>query len=165
MSGNGLAWLVRLYPAAWRERYGAELAEMLEHERNPRVVFDVARAAAVERVFNPSGLGGRTMRSYRGSVIAMGKHPSGFVPLILSGCALALLVGYLMLFGAGSGRAAHDEGAAAHVYQLLIGVQILVIPWFALRWGWRDLKAGSTLVALQVLAALASFGPLWLIEH
>lgn len=168
MSVNGLAWLVRLYPAAWRERYGDELAEMLEHESGPDVVFDVVYAAAIERLLNPSGLGDRTMQTYRGNVIAMAKHPSGFVPLVLSACAIALLASYIAIYGVGSARPdvdVHDEGSAAHIYQLLIGAQILIIPWFALRWGRRDLRAGTTLVALQVLAIIASFGPLWLIEH
>ena len=168
MSGGRLPWLVRLYPAAWRERYGAELAEILEHESGPRMAFDVIRAAAVERLFNRSGLGERRMQTYRGSVIAMAKHPSGYMPLLLSVCAIALLGIYLAVYGAGSARPGidvHDEGPAAHVYQLLIGAQLLIIPWFSLRWGWREFKAGATLVALQVLAILASFGPLWLIEH
>lgn len=168
MSGARSPWLVRLYPAAWRERYGAELAEILEHERGPRVAFDVIRAPAVERLFDQSGLGERTMQSYRGSVIAMAKHPSGYIPLILSACAIALLGGYLAIYGTGSARPGievQDEGPAAHIYQLLIGAQILIIPWFALRWGRRELGPCATLVGLQVLATLTSFGPLWLIEH
>lgn len=159
-------WLVRLYPPAWRERYGDELGDLLaDHRVGPRDVFDVARAALTERIHNPSGLGVPTMQTYRGSTVAMARHPSAFVPLILSGCALALLVGYLSVFGIGSGRTAHDEGATAHLYQLLIGAQLLIIPWFALRWSWREWRAGATLLALQALAITASFAPLWLIEH
>ena len=158
-------WLVRLYPRAWRERYGAELEDLLERERGAHAAFDVLRAAAAEWLFNGSGLGERMMQTYRGSVVAMALPPSGFVPLILSGLALAELLLYLALFGAGSGKGVHDEGAAAHIYQLLIGLQFLIIPWFALRWGLRDLRAGATLVTTQALAILASFGPLWLIEH
>jgi hypothetical protein len=117
MSGARLPWLVRLYPAAWRERYGAELAEILEHESGPRVAFDVIRAAAVERLFDHSGLGERMMQSYRGSVIAMAKHPSGYIPLFLSACAIALLGGYLTIYGTGSARPGievQDEGPADH---------------------------------------------------
>ena len=106
------------------------------------------------------------MQTYRGSVIAMARHPSGYRatgPVGLRAGLAGRIPGRVR--PRQRPRAAHDEGAAAHIYQLLIGVQLLIIPWFALRWGWRDAKAGVGVLALQVLAILASFGPLWLIEH
>jgi len=158
-NNRGQHWLVRLYPAAWRERYGVELDELLRERRvGARDILDIARSAASERIFNPSGLGGRTMQTYRGSVISMAKHPSGYVPLILSAAALALLLGYLALFGV---TRQEDEGTAAHLYQLMIGAQVLIIPYFALRWGIQDLKAGASVIALQVVAILITFAPLW----
>jgi len=155
-------WLVRLYPAAWRERYGEELDALLAERRiGPRDMFDIARAAMSEHIFNPSGLGERIMQTYRGSVISMTKHPSAFVPLVLSGAALALLVGYIALYGV---QQSEDEGPAARLYQLMIGIQVLVIGWFALRWARQDIKAGATVIALQILAIAASFVPLVLLE-
>jgi len=42
--------LLRLYPRVWRERYGDELADLIDSTGlTPRVAFDVARAAANER--------------------------------------------------------------------------------------------------------------------
>lgn len=107
------------------------------------------------------------MQSYRGSVVAMARQPSAYLPLILSTAALLLLAGaftFNFLTGAAV-KEDHDEGVLAHLYQIMIGVQVLIIPWFALRWGWREWHAGATLLALQVLAITASFVPLWLIEH
>ena len=167
MSGARQRWLVRLYPAAWRERYGDELAELLEHEAGARVVLDVVRSAAVEWALEMAGLGVRTMETYRSSVIAMARRPSGYAPLILSGCALLMLAGalaYNLLTGVAV-KEDHDEGVLAHLYQIMIGAQILIIPWFALRWGRRDWRAGLTLLAAQVLAIACSMVPLWLIEH
>ncbi len=41
--------LLCLYPRAWRERYGAELSDLIsESDLSPRVVLDVARGAASE---------------------------------------------------------------------------------------------------------------------
>jgi hypothetical protein len=168
MSGKRNHWLVRLYPAAWRDRYGAELEELLKQESSARVVFDVIRAATIEWFLDVAGMGVRRMPTYRDSVITMAKHPSAFVPTILSGLALIELLIFLAVFGIGGGSPAagtHDEGPAAHIYQLLIGAQFLIVPWFVLRWGWRDWRAGMTLVALQMLAITVSFVPLWLIEH
>lgn len=160
-------WLVRLYPAAWRERYGEELEDLLASENGPRAIIDVVRAAAVEWALDIAGLGVRRMPTYRSSVIAMAKHPSAYVPVILSVCALLMLAGaftYNLVTGVVV-KEDHDEGVLAHLYQIMIGVQILIIPWFALRWGWRDWRAGATLLALQVLAIAGSMVPLWLIEH
>ena len=42
--------LLRLYPRVWRERYGDELADLIDSTGlTPRVAFDVARGAANER--------------------------------------------------------------------------------------------------------------------
>jgi hypothetical protein len=39
-------WLVRLYPSAWRERYGAELEDLLDTQPDsPRVIVDVLLGA------------------------------------------------------------------------------------------------------------------------
>jgi hypothetical protein len=34
-----MSWLLRLYPAAWRERYGAEFLELLARERRSPALF------------------------------------------------------------------------------------------------------------------------------
>jgi hypothetical protein len=42
--------LLRLYPAAWRDRYGDELRDLVaDTGLTPRVALDLARAAAIER--------------------------------------------------------------------------------------------------------------------
>jgi len=56
--------LLALYPAAWRARYGDELADLLDETGvRPAVVVDVARAAIRERVraLHPSVIGGASM--------------------------------------------------------------------------------------------------------
>ena len=47
---------------------------------------------------------------------AMLRRPTALIPLAMSVAALATVVGYAMIFGA---RQA-DEGAAAHVWELLM---------------------------------------------
>jgi hypothetical protein len=121
-------------------------------------MLDIARSAASEHIFNPSGLGGRTMQADCGGVRSMVRHPSAYLPLILSGCALALLLGYLALFGVTRNE---DEGVAAHLYQLLMTANLLIIAWFVLRWARKDLKAGLAVLGLQLLAIMITFAPLW----
>lgn len=50
-------FLTRLYPPAWRKRYGAEFEALLETERvGFRTPFDLARSALLERVHPTQGL-------------------------------------------------------------------------------------------------------------
>ena len=43
-------WLLRLFPAAWRARYGEELLDLVDETgMTPRVAADVARAGVAER--------------------------------------------------------------------------------------------------------------------
>ena len=49
-------FLVRLYPREWRERYGAELIELLDDRVRPRDVVNVICGAANEWVSHMTGL-------------------------------------------------------------------------------------------------------------
>ncbi len=56
--------ITRLYPRAWRERYGEELSDLIDETGiSPRVAFDVARGAAREWTSNArlAVAGGGTM--------------------------------------------------------------------------------------------------------
>lgn len=107
------------------------------------------------------------MQTYRASVIAMVKRPSGWVPLALSVFCVLLLIAALGLtvqVAPDAPGEVHDEGPLARLYQLIMLVELVLIGWFALRWASRDIKAGATVIALQVLAIAASFVPLLIIE-
>jgi FtsH-binding integral membrane protein len=84
------------------------------------------------------------------------KAPSAWLPLAMSGAALAVVAGHLYL--------AHpapeaDEGAAAHMWQLLMAAQLPVIAWFALRWVPKRGKAAVMVLAAQALAAAIALAP------
>lgn len=56
------AWLLRAYPRAWRDRYGAELVTLIEADSDgrkvsPRVMLDVVGAGIVQRL-RTAGLAG-----------------------------------------------------------------------------------------------------------
>ncbi len=88
----------------------------------------------------------------------MVKQPSAFLPVTMSLGALATLVIHLALFG--TAREA-DEGTAAHIWQLLMGTQLPIIAYFALRWLPRAPKQALQILALQVSAALAALAPVY----
>jgi hypothetical protein len=56
-------WLIRLYPRDWQDRYGGELAELLDERAfGPRLAADLVRSAVrvrVRRLFRPAGGGAR----------------------------------------------------------------------------------------------------------
>ena len=84
------------------------------------------------------------------------KLPSAFVPMVLSGAALAIVLGHIALYGAA--REA-DEGTAAHLFQLLVGCEIPVLIYFAGRWLVRFPRRAMPLFALQLALLLAALTP------
>ena len=89
------------------------------------------------------------------------RRPSAFVPLAMSLCALAIVLGHVALYGAA--REA-DEGAAAHSWQLLMAAQIPVIGFFAIKWLPGAPRPACIVLALHLLAALAALAPVYLLN-
>jgi hypothetical protein len=86
------------------------------------------------------------------------KHPSAFVPVAMSLAALATVVIHVARFG--TARQV-DEGAAAHIWQLLMALQLPVIATFAIKWLPRARWQGIAVLALQAGAMLAALAPVW----
>jgi hypothetical protein len=89
---------------------------------------------------------------------ALLKRPSALLPLAMSVAALAIVIGYATMFG--TARQA-DEGAAAHIWQLLMAGQVPVIGFFAIKWLPTEPRQAMLVLALQVGAALAAMFPVW----
>ena len=89
---------------------------------------------------------------------ALLKRPSALIPVAMSVAALATVIGYAAMFGIA--RQA-DEGAAAHVWQLLVVGQAPVVAFFAITWLPTKPKQALVVLAVQVGAALAAMFPVW----
>ena len=89
------------------------------------------------------------------------KHPSAFIPVAMSLAALAIVLGHVAMFG--SAREA-DEGAAAHLWQLLMAGQLPVIAFFTLRWLPQMPKQALQVLALQIVAVLAALAPVYFLN-
>jgi len=89
------------------------------------------------------------------------KSPSAFVPVFMSLLALTVVLVSVMLFGV-----AHeaDEGASAHLWQLLMAGQLPVVAFFALWWLPRAPRPAFTVLALQVLALLVAASPVYFLH-
>jgi hypothetical protein len=90
------------------------------------------------------------------------KHWSGWVPIAIP--VFLLLMGLRFVALNGLMRQA-DEGTEAHLFQLLMPVQLLVMGYFAVTWLPRAPRAALPVLALQIFAAAAVFAMVFWIEH
>ena len=92
---------------------------------------------------------------------AMVRKPSAFIPIVMSLTALTLLLGHIALFGVV--REA-DEGATAHLWQVLMAGQLPVLAFFAIKWLPRAPRQTLYVLSLQAAAALASMAPVFFLN-
>jgi hypothetical protein len=157
--------LMRLYPRAWRERYGAEFEALLQDgDGGLRTSANVVWSALYEHIIPTQG---GNMDPDPNSFRAILKHPSAFLPLAMSLTALAML-GFAAIDGILHG--AHgivrepDEGTLAHLWQLLMTVQMPIVAFFAIKWLRRAPRQTLGVLALQAGAWLASCAPVYFLN-
>jgi hypothetical protein len=89
------------------------------------------------------------------------KHPSAFLPVAMSLGAIAVVLIVVALHGTAPQA---DEGAAAHIWQLLMAAQAPIILFFAIKWVPQSPREAVPILALQVVAALAAMAPVFLLH-
>jgi hypothetical protein len=155
--------LTQLYPRRWRERYGAEFeAFLLDGCGGIGTAGDVVWSAIGERI-SPT-LGGNMDTDPRSFGFIV-KKPSAFVPLAMSLTALAMLACVFTYEIAQHGSVVReaDEGAVAHLWQILMAGQMPVIVFFAVKWLPQAPRQTLYVLGLQVGAALAAMAPVFLL--
>lgn len=88
------------------------------------------------------------------------RRPSALVPPVLSLAALAVVAAHIALYG---GAREADEGAAAHLWQLLMIGQVPLMIFFVVKWLPRAPRAALTIFALQLAAAVGAAAPVFLL--
>lgn len=81
--------------------------------------------------------------------------------MVMSAVALAIVVLHLVRFGAA--RQA-DEGASAHLWQLLMAAQIPLLAIFVVKWLPQNPKRGLLVLLLQAISAAAALLPVYLLH-
>jgi len=89
------------------------------------------------------------------------KHPSAFLPVAMSLGALATVLMFIALHGTAPQA---DEGAAAHIWQILMAAQVPIILFFAMRWLPESPRRAVPILGLQIGAALAAMAPVFLLH-
>ncbi|MGA9495000.1 MAG: hypothetical protein WBV41_04020 [Terriglobales bacterium] len=96
---------------------------------------------------------------------AMIRRPSAFLPLTMSITALSMVLGSMvrdcLVHGAWVVVREADEGAIAHLWQILIAGQVPMLAFFAIKWLPRAPKQTLYVLALQAGAVLASMAPVF----
>jgi hypothetical protein len=86
------------------------------------------------------------------------KHPSAFLPLVMSLAALALVLGHAARYGVVHEA---DEGTPAHLFQLLMAAQLPVVAFFAIKWLPQAPREAMQVLALQACAVVAAFAAVY----
>lgn len=92
-------------------------------------------------------------------VSGMLKHPSAFLPVAMPFGALATVLVFLALHGPAPQA---DEGAAAHIWRILMAAQVPIVAFFAIKWARQSPRQAAPILALQFTAALAALAPVYL---
>jgi hypothetical protein len=90
--------------------------------------------------------------------IPLTRQPSAILPIVMSLGALTTVLCHATLYGVA--RQA-DEGAAAHIWQLLMAGQIPIIAFYAAKWLPRAPKVAAQVLAVHAGAALAALAPVF----
>ena len=86
------------------------------------------------------------------------RQPSAFIPIGMSIAAFATVLYHIAMFGIAPQA---DEGAAAHIWQLLMAGQTPVVAFYAVKWLPRAPKKALQVLAVQVGAGLAALAPVY----
>jgi hypothetical protein len=174
MRGSFVAVLVRLYPAAWRSEYGAELTDiLLAHPLGPRVIADVLwnglrqRARAVEpcTILGLASMsviltgfaltGGAYGRDWNAVLQPSSKtFPTVTVTFLASELYVLLLIGCGCWTHLRYGGKVWRSGLAAMTMSLLAGLPVMVggvlmtLGFFSVRFVGSDLPPVSALAVL-----------------
>jgi hypothetical protein len=154
--------LTRLYPRGWRERYGAEFeAHLVDGEGGLGPCVNVVWSAMKERMVSTRG---EKMEQRVYSFGGVMKQWSAFVPVAMSLTALTVVLVRVALVGTGpevmvNGRP--DEGAVAHIWQILMAGQLPVLAFFAIQWLRKAPRQAIGVLAVQAGAVLAAMAPVF----
>ncbi len=100
------------------------------------------------------------------SFLAMMRRPSALVPVAMSLLALAIVAVALAvdIHSVGHIVRSPDEGSVAHVWQLLMTVQMPIVLYFLVKWARRAPAETLGVFAVQAGAWLASCAPVYFLH-
>ena len=91
-------------------------------------------------------------------ILPLLKRPGAYLPLIMSAAGLALVLVHAARYGI-----VHDidEGTSAHLFQILMVVQVPIVLFFAITWLPQSPKPALLILALQAAVGIAAFAAVY----
>lgn len=89
------------------------------------------------------------------------RRPSAFLPIAMSLVALTMVLGHVALFGVVHEA---DEGTVAHLWQILMAMQVPIMLFFAIKYLPQKPKQVLVVLALQIGAALTACAPVFFLK-
>jgi hypothetical protein len=86
------------------------------------------------------------------------KQPSAWLTLAMSLTALAIVLGHAAIFGIVHET---DEGTAAHLWQILMALQLPIVAYFTFKWLPKKPKEWFLVLALLATTWLANFAAVY----
>jgi len=112
----------------------------------------------------PEGIGwtydahGPYRACYKELVSQMIKRPLAWIPVAMS---LAILAMVLTTIGISGAVRQQDEGTQAHIFQIWLVLEVVLVTAFAVAWVPRRPKQALIVLAIQILGALAACAPVF----
>jgi cell division protein FtsW (lipid II flippase) len=97
-------------------------------------------------------------RANKELVNQMIKRPLAWIPVAMS---LAILVMVLTTIGLSGAVRQEDEGTQAHIFQIWLVLEVVLVVVFAVEWVPRRPKQALVFLAIQILCALAACAPVF----
>ncbi len=87
------------------------------------------------------------------------QKPSAWIPLVLTLGIMGMFLFYIVVAGPPEPQA--DEGIAAHLFQLWLVVEAVLVTLFAVKWLPREPKQALIILTLQILGVAAACFPVF----
>ncbi len=90
------------------------------------------------------------------------KQPSAWVPIAMSLLVLAIWIVGIAMFGVPTRQP--DEGTGAHLFQIWLGLEVLMVGFFAIKWLPKKPKQTLFVLVIQIVAVLAGCAPVFFLK-
>ena len=87
------------------------------------------------------------------------RKPSAWIPIVMSLTALSAMLIYFVISGIPIREP--DEGTPAHLFQLWLIIEVLMMVVFATKWVLREPKQTLLILAIQIIAVLVVCAPVF----
>lgn len=90
------------------------------------------------------------------------KNPSAWLPIALS---LIVVVAWCISFAtAGAPARQPDEGTGAHLFQIWLAAEVLMVVFFTIKWLPQNPKQALKILVLQIAVALLACAPVFYLK-